>query len=185
MQKFWANQILCLSPQKKIPNAFYYKFVFLSLISPWMLNNVRLFLTTSLFFSSTYLYLKQSYLLLTWLYYLTFAKRFSTRAVKQKSTLYCRFFVAPVKRQVFTLLKAPMAHKTYSKEQFTILHYNIHFWFSYSLIVSLRQVNSALLFILLTKTQFPSFESNLFFLKYFYLRCNYADVDFFNYFVYK
>jgi len=154
--------------------------LFTSLISPWMLNNVRIFLTNKVFISNSRIYLKQSYLLLTWLYYLTFLTHFTKN--HQKKNLSCSFFITPTRFQLYTLLKAPMAHKTYSKEQFTLCFYNIHFNFSFRLVYKLLTVNTALLFLLLTKAQFPQFETNLLFLKNIHFYFIYESQVYFNYF---
>ena len=145
-----------------LPHLFRYKFVFVSLLSPWTIANMRIFLTLGALFQTKYLYLKQSYLLLTWLYYLTFINEYGT-APKSNNTC----FIAPLKRQIYTLVKAPMAHKTYSKEQFTIIYYKLHFCFQFALSHLPPCTNAALLLILLHCRSFPRFETNLLFLKQF------------------
>ena len=64
--------------------------------------------------AATQLYVKQLYLLLLWVYYM-----FEQWAA---APAYC-FFVYPRIRQIYTFFKAPMAHKTYSKEQFYLQYY--------------------------------------------------------------
>ena len=63
---------------------FCYKFLFASLISPWMLNNLRMFIVYKTFFTDSRLYIKQSYLLLTWVYYLSFINEFGLLNQKRK-----------------------------------------------------------------------------------------------------
>ena len=61
---------------------------------------------------------KQSYVLLVWFFYLT-----SISVGKDKSTVP-GFFVYPKKVTKFTIIKAPMAHKTFSQEQFSFSSYS-------------------------------------------------------------
>ena len=62
-------------------------------------------------FTKIKIMVKQSYLLLTWLLYSKNAKS--------------KFFIMPKKRKKFTLTKSPMAHKTFSQEQFKWEKYNV------------------------------------------------------------
>lgn len=126
------------------------------------------------------LHLKQSYLLLTWFYYLTFIQ--NPQKVKSLN-----LFVQPLKPQKYTILKAPMAHKTWSKEQIQFKFYKFKISFKSFLMENnrLRSCDEALLFILLSKRFFPVFETNLLFMKnysfFFYLQ----DGSFFNFSAFK
>jgi len=57
--------------------------------------------------------LKQSYLILTWVYYFSFLN------TKKKNKI--KISILPVKKKLFTLTKAPMAHKKNSKEQYNFI----------------------------------------------------------------
>jgi len=119
---------------------------------------------------------KKSYLIATWLRYLTFQKFGSLNA---KSTSIA---ILPSKTRCFTLTKAPMAHKTNSKEQFMFNFYN--FKFSTTLIIADESIPSTVsqgghLFYI-TKKLFPVFETNLLFLKYYKISYPIKDRHFFS-----
>ena len=109
------------------------------------------------------LFLKQSYLLLTWLYYLSFA---SVRGADEK---LIRFSFLPSKKKHYTLTKAPMAHKTNSKEQFLFKFYHLRISFKASINWHASQTRAstdlALAALYVFKQSFPSFETNSLFLK--------------------
>lgn len=77
--------------------------------------------------------------------------------------------ILPCKQRVYTLTKAPMAHKTNSKEQFLFKFYN--FKFSISLYLPPRLVPNSITqgahSLTITRKLFPVFETNLLFLKYY------------------
>lgn len=106
--------------------------------------------------------MKKSYLLLSWLGYLT-----AVGPVSKKHSL-ARLAILPSRRSKYTLTKAPMAHKTNSKEQFLFKFYN--FKFSYECYVPETRVsmgfNRGGHVMGLTKQYFPAFETNLLLLKY-------------------
>lgn len=152
-----------------------FKFLFVSLIPPFIVNNVRFFLNK--FEKNKKILLKQSYIILTWFYYLSFIQK----KIDTKNKL--KIFVLPVKTNKFTLTKAPMAHKNWSKEQykFTFFKFKITFKFFLKEENEIKSINSSLFFILLTKKNFPNFETNLFFLKNINFLFFFRDFFFFNY----
>lgn len=166
-------------PFSKIPPYdVIYNFTFVSLIAPYLLNNLRLSTITSSAskpLKSTIL-LKQSYLIFTWFYYLST----SSMKTKNKSIL---FSFLPIKRKSYTLTKAPMAHKTNSKEQFVFKFYKfkacIKTWFTND--AKLSSVDGSLLALLLTKSIFPVFETNLLLLKHYTIYLTFYDKNYFNY----
>ena len=89
----------------------------------------------------------------------------------------------PSKRSLYTLTKAPMAHKTNSKEQFMFKFY----FFKFSTYINLNNslipssVNEATLLYFLIKKTFPAFETNLLFMKYYQLNFPYNDGTYFNF----
>lgn len=165
-------------------NEIKYSFTFVSLISPFITNNICFIddKNTSNFSqykknNNTKIYLKQSYILLVWFYYLSSIK--SKRDKKNRLS----FFVLPVQKRIFTNTKAPMAHKNWSKEQYKFKFFKIRislnaFLDEDSLISS---VDSSLLFIILNKKNFPFFETNLMFLKNFSFFFKFNDTKFFNF----
>lgn len=115
-------------------------------------------------------------MLLTWLYYL---KHNSSKVEKAKVP---SFFVHPIKQNKFTLIKSPMAHKTFSQEQFMYKFYKLTISFSNnknnSLKSNLKSCNEALLFALFLRKSFKCFETNFFFLKRIKFNFNISDVRF-------
>ena len=84
---------------------------FTSLISPGNIKNLRLINTNFSKTKNKKLFLKQSYMLLTWLHYISTYKK--------------NLFTLPKKVKKFTLTKSPMAHKTFSQEQFKFVYYSL------------------------------------------------------------
>ena len=93
------------------------------------------------------------------------------------------FFVFPIKVRKFTLTKAPMAHKNWSKEQYQTTFYK--FKISYKSLLDenfyVNSVNAGLLFSLISKRTFPTFETNLLFLKYYQFFFFLSDAKYFDY----
>ena len=91
----------------------------------------------------------------------------------------------PATRSFYTITKAPMAHKTRSKEQFVFkfYHFAITFKESQPLLVNSTTFSTcALAYILvLTKQLFPVFETNILYLKYYYVRYRLKEFHFFRY----
>lgn len=97
-------------------------YVFYSLFSPASVNNLSLYLNNSVTsntsnnveanYRNKKVLIKQSYLLLVWL-------RSSVRK-QGLGTKSAGFAFLPKTRSKFTMTKAPMAHKTFSQEQFSI-----------------------------------------------------------------
>ena len=132
-----------------------------SLLQPEYVNSVHKFRR---------ILMKKSYLILSWFSYLSAAgdlnksRKGSSRAVK--------LAILPARRKMYTLTKAPMAHKTNSKEQFLLKFSN--FKFSINLdhcrtLLPSSPSSTAHQFLLLQKI-FPVFETNLLLLKYYILR---------------
>ncbi len=137
---------------KPFISKFVYEFSFVSLVPPFFSS---LTLTTKPSIKNT-INFKKSYLLLSWMYYLKTSKNL-------KTTKAVSFVTLPVKRKQYTLQKAPMAHKTNSKEhyKFKFFHYKILFTASIKASTQLLSLNSGLFFTLLIKPFFPVFGTNL------------------------
>ena len=157
---------------KKVQHGFY----FTSIISPYIINNARLLNLSSNNYSDKKVLVKQSYILLTWFYYMTML---DPTSVKKK----LKIAILPKKTKKFTLTKAPMAHKNWSKEQydFSYFKFKVSFKSLFKSDTCVQSLNQLSLFILLTKNSINSFETNLFFLKYFQSILFFKDVLFFNY----
>lgn len=158
-----------------------YSFSFVSLIAPFLINNLRLSTISSQLTLGlkNKLLLKQSYLILTWFYYLTLVTQ--NKSQKNKSIT---FAFLPLKLKSYTLTKAPMAQKTRSKEQFAFKFFI--FKVSSRNVLStekrLSSIDQTLLAIILTKNSFPVFETNLLFLKTYGTNFRFYDSNYFNFF---
>ena len=79
-----------------------------------------------------------------------------------------RLAILPSRQVIYTLTKAPMAHKTNSKEQFLLKYYN--FKLSADLRLDSAYVPSSVaegaLALQIIENKFPVFETNVLFLKY-------------------
>lgn len=157
---------------KKVHHGFY----FTSIISPYIINNTRLLNLNYDKYSDKKVLIKQSYILLTWFYYLTVLN--PTTAKKK-----LKIAVLPKKTKKFTLTKAPIAHKNWSKEQydFSYFKFKVSFRSLFKSDSCIQSLNQIALFILLTKNSINLFETNLFFLKYFQSILFFKDTSFFNY----
>jgi hypothetical protein len=112
------------------------------------------------------LFVKQSYILLTWVAYIEKSNKLSKSLYSGKKP---SFSVQPVKKKMLTLLKAPMAHKTFSQEQYVFKFYqlNVSYKNEFSYYKVVNSINKSLFLSLnLRLTNIP-FETNLLFLKKF------------------
>jgi len=96
-----------------------YSLSFVSLLTPATLINTRLFIFQKKNQHANKILIKQSYLLLTWISYLQ--KQTTDGVVKQKPS----FSFRPIKQSKITITKAPMAHKTFSQEQFLVRFFKL------------------------------------------------------------
>lgn len=157
-----------------LKNNVIYSIVLKSLISPYSIKNLNFFIF-NLDYKKKKILIKQSYLMLTWFYYIN-AINFNT---KKK----IKFFIISKRSNLLTLIKAPMAHKSFSKEQFSFYSYTFILSFKASLrdYMKLDDLNKTLLFVLLSKKLAPSAETNLIFLKNFKFLIKSSDSNFFSF----
>ena len=130
------------------------------------------------FLKKSTILVKQSYLIMTWLYYLTFT-------IKQKEEdRIIEFAFLPIRRKMYTLTKAPMAHKTNSKEQIVFKFYKFKVSIKSNFLTeySLKSIDQGLLSLLNAKYLFPVFDTNLLFLKNYNIQTLLTDKTFFNYY---
>jgi len=158
-----------------------YNFTFISLISPNLLNNIRIDdinLVSSTRSKKSSILVKKSYLIMTWLYYLSFTV---TNKAEENPI---KFTFLPTLRRKYTLTKAPMAHKTNSKEQFVFKFYKCRVSIKTQLVqeFSLNSVDQLLLALLNAKNYFPFFSTNLLFLKFYSIRMTLTDSNYFNFY---
>jgi len=106
-------------------------------------------------FATSTILLKQTYLLLAWFKYS------KTLLSSPQTTL----FVLPQSCFILTLVKSPMAHKNWSKEQLKTTHFTFILTYPLLLNFTTKNVNSILFLFLNIKKDFLPIETNLFFLK--------------------
>jgi len=130
------------------------------------------------FLKKSTILVKQSYLIMTWLYYLTFTVK------KKDEDRVIEFAFLPIRRKMYTLTKAPMAHKTNSKEQIVFKFYKFKVSIKSNFIseYSLKSVDQGLLSLLNAKLLFPVFDTNLLFLKSYNIQTFLTDKTFFNFY---
>ena len=157
-----------------------YSLKFTSLISPSTITNLSLLeSTTNGNEKHKKLLVKQSYILLIWILYLK--GKYSNFDDNQQVP---SFFVHKKSRYKTTKLKTPMAHKTFSQEQFIFKHYTIVV--SFKVMVSeqhvLESINDALFVILSIRDSIPFFNTNLLFLKRINFSFSSSDNSFFKFY---
>lgn len=162
------KHLFSLKPNQ-LKNSLFYSFKFASIISPGSIKNMTLVNRSSSRGSSNSLYVKQSYVMLTWMAYIREVQVKQKRKTDESDSeeLQPSFFVFPCNRSKLTFLKAPMAHKTFSQEQFLTKTYTLSISFNSdfrhnSTVVGVN--NSMFLALSLRQDNLP-FESNLMFLK--------------------
>ena len=159
-----------------IKQLFFYSFTFYSLF-PLNYNLLNTAIILNQIKIKKKLYIKQFYLLLTWLNYLTFWKIYYkiTNITSKLKFAFPTFAILPIKSKFYSFQKAPMAHKTWSFEQYQFLFYQlkIQLFFSNFFLNYKLTINESLLLLLLIKKYFPLFESNLLFLKQYYIIFNF------------
>lgn len=91
-------------------------YVFTSLFSPGTFKNLSLYYSGNSGTNSKMkkILLKQSYLLIAWFKYASYGKNKSAS-----------IFILPVRTEKTTKIKAPMAHKTFSQEQYLFKLYKV------------------------------------------------------------
>jgi hypothetical protein len=158
---------------------------YISLINPFLLKNYSYenYKRVNKNKPNEKIYVKQSYVILTWFYYLNFLttkkNKFFVKNIK--------LFIAPKKIKKFTITKAPIAHKTRSKEQ--ILTNFFCYKTSYKIEdpnnmkknLFFETLDQVLLLILLAKDSLSLAETNLFFVKRNRVLFKFSDSLFFTY----
>ena len=171
---------------------FIFRLHFASLISPSLLQNPAIMSVSYSESLPRKIHLKKSYLALSWFNYLnqktnksshtaSSAETGDVKDLSSKNSL--KFRILPSKRSLYTFQKAPMAHKTNSKEQFMFKFY----FFKFSIHVTTplenipKSVNSSVSAYYIMRSTFPCFETNLLLLKYYEISSLYKEKNFFNF----
>ena len=167
--------------------AFEYKILFVSTIPPHYTSSLNVFASNSWQDDSKLpnkYFIKNSYLILAWFYQLQLitTDKKSLQNVNNKKII--KFSILPSKRTHYTLIKAPMAHKKNSKEQFEFKFYFIAASFKGRTDSSkvVTSCDAAASLLLLIRRAFPVFSTNVLFLKTSRVWFTYHDCKFFNYF---
>ena len=173
-----------------------YSLSYTSLISPFSIKQTRL-LNCRSFKNRNKLFVKQSYLLVTWIAYLTSSldlklgndnkstsgdnEKQSPENLSNIRSVRPGFFVQPVRVFKTTLTKAPMAHKTFSQEQYLVKFYKLSISFNFPNQTHLNtlDLNKSLYTLIKFKTFLFGTNSNLFFLKRTQLSLRVSDTNFF------
>ena len=122
---------------------------------------------------------KQSYLILIWLRYL------SNNTSKSLGNKAPSFFVYPAISSKTTILKSPMAHKTYSQEQFSIKCYTISISFYFYTPYKINSVNNSAFYLLSILAQIPFVSTNLLILKQIKLAIPVKDNHYYSFFYFS
>ena len=157
----------------------FYKFRFVSLVAPLSTSKSTPLNLSGYFPLPTRTLTRRSYTLASWIYYLSAmqSREINVKTGQESPTIA----ILPSRRSLYTLQRAPMAHKTNSKEQFLVKTYN--FTFSFKVPTSVESVvtsqEACAHALVLTKRLFPVFETNLLSLKYYLVSYNHSDSRFF------
>ena len=124
--------------------------------------------------------IKQSYVALTWFYYLNFVVN-PINPINDKNKI--KISLMPSTSYKFTLTKAPMAHKNWSKEQYKFFFYNFNLTLKFNLYsdFNINSLNKGLFLLLVSKKSLPNLETNVLFLKTLSLCLYIKDESFFRF----
>jgi hypothetical protein len=191
-----------LNNTAKIKNAciFKYSLKFYTMYIPSTVKKVRLYargyrtnsgLTSKkkTGYSFDKILIKQSYIMLTWLSYIS-KRNFNPklRDVPNKPGVVTpSFFIYPCRKYKFTMIKSPMAHKTFSQEQFFYKTYKLSVSFSSSVNIETLEstklgVNSSLYLVIFFFRGAPCISTNMIFIQRCSLRFLCSDPSFFSLF---
>jgi len=162
--------------EKRNPASIEYNFNFVSWVAPHLLYN-RNRSTLQKQRVRAGVRMKKAYTMLTWLYYLTFT------VDRQTENKVVKFSFLPRRRTKYTLTKAPMAHKTFSKEQFKFQLHKCKVSIRTELAdhYRLSSVPALQAAFMITRTTFPNLETNTLFLKSARIILPGSDADFYSY----
>jgi len=171
---------------------------FATLYTPSTIKDISLFYRRNLEYNSRFInkpnkkiLIKQSYILMMWLGYIIDKKeKESTKSTGKESEIKKpSFFVYPFRNHKTTIVKAPMAHRSYSQEQFMIRFYmlSITFYTKFSIEnneLSNFSVNKAFYFANILKKSTPYTGTNMLFLQKYCIFFYSKDSNFFSFYRY-
>lgn len=188
---------------------------FATIYLPGTIKDIRLYFRKELgpgsFLDNHYnkkVLVKQSYILLIWLHYLSSKYNVNTKNVddelgnttEEEVINIPKFFIYPKKNYKTTIQKAPMAHKTFSQEQYMIRYYTLSISFlikckpdrlSLKLkkkstnIYPIKGINYSLYYGTYLFYNMPYFSTNLFWLKKYTVTYVSCDNSYFSYSLFK
>lgn len=180
---------------------FFYSFHFSSIFYPGSLKNINLFLRSAInksddtliskngTFRNNKILVKQSYLLITWIHYLCKTNEGSSTKQSNNLTKKPSFFIHPYSQSKITLIKSPLAHKTFSQEQFLTRYYRVSVSFKPNTILHnqdlISSVNGSIYSANFIRNNVPLISTNLLFLKRMSYIYNSNDSDFYSYYFFK
>ena len=171
--------------KKKLTYGFIITTSYISLINPFFFDHYSYENYKNLCSSkpNDKIYLKQSYMILTWFYYLNFITKNKTPNFGKKVTI----LTLSTKKKKFTITKAPIAHKTNSKEQIQVTFFYYKIIYQNLIKVYFKDYNyfktknELLLFFLISKNTFSLSETNILFIKNAKAQIVFTDLTFFKY----
>jgi hypothetical protein len=160
-------------PYKK--KNLFYKMKFNSLVpisSNLKFDSIYLFKSIINKKDSTRLFSKRSYILISWV---VFFIKFNCSVQKKKTKpTSITFYILPKTTSKFTITKAPMAHKTFSQEQYLFSKSSLVIRFKVGVVKNLK-FNQILYLLLVFQYSHFYFETNIFFIVSIKLRLPFSD----------
>jgi hypothetical protein len=173
----------------------FYTLKFYTLYLPSSMRDIRLYSRSRIQENEKKILIKQSYLVLIWLKYITSTNLSKDYGKSSGDKMFDNnekvpsFFIYPCRLYKFTTIKSPMAHKTFSQEQFFCKNYKLSISFSSRISSSdslyLMHINNSLYFTTFFFNQIPSIGTNMLLIQRLTLRFFSRDVRFFSLFHFK
>ena len=156
-------------------NMLFYKMKFNSLVpisSNLKFDSIYLFKSIIDKKNNAKLSTKKSYILISWV---VFFIKYHCQAQKKKiKPTTIAFYVLPKKTSKFTITKAPMAHKTFSQEQYLFSKSSLIIRFKAEIKINIK-FNQIIYILTVFQNSHFYFETNIFFLFSITLRLSFSD----------
>ena len=160
---------------------------------PSSFKDITLFFRQSLIYNSSLIkkpnkkiLVKQSYIFLMWINYflkLNINKDITSSSSSLKNKIPS-FFIYPCRNYKTTITRAPMAHKTFSQEQFMIRYYKLSLSFKIKVSSPLQpnNINKIIFFSNMLQNNIPFVGTNMLFLHRYSILFHSHDYNFFSFF---
>ena len=160
---------------------------------PSSFKDITLFFRQSLIYNSSLIkkpnkkiLVKQSYIFLMWInYFLKFnINKDTTSSLSPLKNKMPSFFIYPCRNYKTTITRAPMAHKTFSQEQFMIRYYKLSLSFKIKVSSPLQpnNINKIIFFSNMLQNNIPFVGTNMLFLHRYSILFYSRDYKFFSFF---